>query len=628
MHRRLSAAVRTPAVGPVLTRERALRTAEGTSALAHLVSGLEYLTREQDRRPGGINDWALGRQNHSSRSRWTRAWLDVVSHRQVTRAVHLCQVPAAVALLLPTGHRTRAVATSFLALADLLLYPRRNYGTDGSDQAAFVVQAAAAVARLTPGTRTTDAALWYVALQSTLSYAVSGWAKVAGPTWRGGGALPGVLRTLTYGDERAWRLARRYPWAARALGVATVVMECSFPLVYARRRAWRLALVGAAGTFHLAIARVMGLNRFLTAFVAMHPAVLYTAGPRRRPGPDGTIETRDDLVPAVVAAAGAVAVAALVLGHVRRTAVVRAGRGDEQLVTTSSGSVLAYRRSSGSRAGGPLVVLENGLATTAQHWERIREVVGRDADVLTYDRAGTGRSRRAPGRDRTVDDAVTDTAELVRAVAPARPVVLVGHSLGGFLAWRTARVVPGVVGLVLLDPSHPAELARSATQRAGAEAMGRQLAAMERNLRFGLGALVATPPWTRHLPESVRALTMAQQRHASTWGAARREWAAAQRAFDDDEHALAPLDVPVLVLTAAHTLEVDPVVGELHDDMVACAGPGSARRTVTGTNHQTLLVGRRQAEHVAGLVVAFVGSVSEAGGGSSVPTHVDGGGGR
>ncbi|MFD0430848.1 hypothetical protein ACFQ60_36745 [Streptomyces zhihengii] len=134
-----------------------------------------------------------------------------MADERTSRALHAARVAASAALLLPGDSRARGAANLFLGLSGALLYPTHRYGTDGSDQASNLVQTATGLARLAPSPAAQDALVWYVAIQSNLSYVVSGWIKLLGKDWRTGSALTGVLRTRTYGHEKAWRLARRHP---------------------------------------------------------------------------------------------------------------------------------------------------------------------------------------------------------------------------------------------------------------------------------------------------------------------------------------------------------------------------------------------------------------------------------
>jgi pimeloyl-ACP methyl ester carboxylesterase len=55
-----------------------------------------------------------------------------------------------------------------------------------------------------------------------------------------------------------------------------------------------------------------------------------------------------------------------------------------------------------------------------------------------------------------INDYATDAAEAARALA--RPVVLLGHSLGALVAMRAAEMLGDAAGLLLVAPSPPGNL--------------------------------------------------------------------------------------------------------------------------------------------------------------------------
>ena len=82
--------------------------------------------------------------------------------------------------------------------------------------------------------------------------------------------------------------------------------------------------------------------------------------------------------------------------------------------------------------------------------------------VISYDRAGVGESG-PPTVPRDLNDFVEELEAVLSAVGVTRPVRLVGHSIGGVIALAFAcRHPERVAGLVLLDSSHPDQLARFA----------------------------------------------------------------------------------------------------------------------------------------------------------------------
>jgi disulfide oxidoreductase YuzD len=281
----ISKALSAPSIG----RDRALTIMEQGGAVTHLVSSLENLASEGNRQVGGVNHWRHIRKSYATRHPLVLRFLDVAGDPRSARAIHAARAIAAASLLFPnTPRRHRAVANGFLTLTSITNYVTQPYGTDGTDQLSFQVQAASTVARLSSRARLVDACLWYVALQSTMSYAVAGYAKLPSQIWRTGEALPGILRTESYGDRDAYEMAKRHPALSKALAHAVLALECAFPVAFLANGRFAPLMLGSMGAFHLVNARVMGLGRFVWAFTSTYPAVLYAvqqgAGPSVAPG--------------------------------------------------------------------------------------------------------------------------------------------------------------------------------------------------------------------------------------------------------------------------------------------------------------------------------------------------------
>lgn len=106
------------------------------------------------------------------------------------------------------------------------------------------------------------------------------------------------------------------------------------------------------------------------------------------------------------------------------------------------------------RGAGPTVVLEAGGAGngSGEVWGEFADRLAASATVLTYDRAGSGRSDGP--QHRTVAAMADDLAGLLRITGTSTPVVVVGWSSGGLVAQLFAARYPELLsGLVLVDPS-------------------------------------------------------------------------------------------------------------------------------------------------------------------------------
>lgn len=109
-------------------------------------------------------------------------------------------------------------------------------------------------------------------------------------------------------------------------------------------------------------------------------------------------------------------------------------------LTTSNGYELSYHEF-GRRRKGPVVVLVHGLATSSVSWVRVIPKIAKTHRVLALDLPGFGFSPFPKGQDfSSVKDGYLALVGFLDAgVAPGR-VVLVGNSLGGWVAAKAARL--------------------------------------------------------------------------------------------------------------------------------------------------------------------------------------------
>jgi pimeloyl-ACP methyl ester carboxylesterase len=105
--------------------------------------------------------------------------------------------------------------------------------------------------------------------------------------------------------------------------------------------------------------------------------------------------------------------------------------------------------------GSPTVILENGLGTISSAWVLVQTEVAKETRFCSYDRAGMGWSDSSP-EPRDAQHIAQELHTLLQNANILGPYVLVGWSFGGLYVREYAGQYPDeVVGLVLLDSSHP-----------------------------------------------------------------------------------------------------------------------------------------------------------------------------
>lgn len=253
-------------------------------------------------------------------------------------------------------------------------------------------------------------------------------------------------------------------------------------------------------------------------------------------------------------------------------------------------------------SGDPVIVLEAGAGEWSSHWDRLPVQLSELSTVIAYDRAGLGWSDPGPP-PRTAETLARELRQLLRVLAPDRPVLLVGHSIGAHVLRTFAHRYPfDLQGLVFVDGYHEtleAELAKAQVPSPAVSPMVLHI--------FWLAARLGLLRATRYsslgpagkdlpIPPSSRELIETLGRSARVLAGMLAE----QRALPESDRQVAGLregiEVPVRVLTAAESLsergtpsryprrefnrvwrEVNARLTELSDD--------AQQVTVEGTDH-------------------------------------------
>lgn len=121
---------------------------------------------------------------------------------------------------------------------------------------------------------------------------------------------------------------------------------------------------------------------------------------------------------------------------------------------SSGGHRLAFYVTPGRK---PAIVLDAGGGDDASYWKDLVPALAErtGSEIITYDRAGAGRSDEVPGPWKAQDAAADLDAGLTQ-LGVAGPVILVAHSLAGEVATYFVNAHPDrVAGAVLVDANLP-----------------------------------------------------------------------------------------------------------------------------------------------------------------------------
>lgn len=170
---------------------------------------------------------------------------------------------------------------------------------------------------------------------------------------------------------------------------------------------------------------------------------------------------------ASVAAVAAVAGISAVRRRVRTPAPDEARREDFAAMAADRGSVVAAGdgvplavREVGPASAPLTVVFVHGYCLKMECWHYQRRELARrwgdDVRMVFYDQRGHGRSGEVTPEECDIGRLGLDVADVIRAVVPSGPFVLVGHSMGGMSVLAAARQFPDtlsdrLVGIALMS---------------------------------------------------------------------------------------------------------------------------------------------------------------------------------
>jgi pimeloyl-ACP methyl ester carboxylesterase len=255
----------------------------------------------------------------------------------------------------------------------------------------------------------------------------------------------------------------------------------------------------------------------------------------------------------------------------------------------------------------PTVILDTLSGGTTPIWAWLQPEVAQATRVCAYDRAGWGWSDDGPAPR----DARQTARELHNLTAQAGldgPYVLVGHSLGGLFVRQYAADYPDeVVGLVLIDASHPDQAARLPVEALEMDRTMTRLfpvlSALNHlgvsRLAFALGAEFDFG----ELPPEQRAQTKAFWSSPRRWDTMRQE-AAVRLATDAQIRASGDLgNLPLAVVTAGDGSP--PSWLALQADLVSLSS-NSIHVIVAGATHASLVIDPEAARVTSGAILQVV----------------------
>ena len=240
-------------------------------SIAVFYQGIETLWIYSSWANDGIWRWELLKKDYSNK---TQDFLyHFLSERRFFALVLAQVIFAGINIFHP-----QAWILGFLLLSTSLTALRwRGSFNGGADYMTAVVLLGAFIASCFPESENVQLASFaYISVQVVLSYFLAGIAKAKQQKWRDGRAITEFALHSYYAvDPRTKRLAKK-PFYANFAAKMILIFECTFPLALLDPRIC-LVYICIGFFFHLENYFILGLNRFLFAWLAAYPALYYVS---------------------------------------------------------------------------------------------------------------------------------------------------------------------------------------------------------------------------------------------------------------------------------------------------------------------------------------------------------------
>ena len=255
----------------------AVRAFECLLATSLLLQTLEFLRLRSVQQTNGLWRWRIQRGDLAHASAPVQKIFDWLYGEPIHR-MHLLLRLAAAASLYMGSSIVSATLLFFSTIAVLIRW--RGAFNGGSDFMTVIGLTGLMIAHwgswLVSPVLAWQAGLGYVCLQTMTSYFISGAIKLFSKEWRNGIALPYFLDGGIYGPLAADSVFRKRS-VAIACSWGFMLWECAVPIVFLGTSV-ALLYCAIALVFHLLVFAFFGLNRFVWAWVASFPAMVYWAG--------------------------------------------------------------------------------------------------------------------------------------------------------------------------------------------------------------------------------------------------------------------------------------------------------------------------------------------------------------
>lgn len=247
-----------------------------------LIDTVEKFYNFREFRDKGIFSWEWIKQfpGFSQRRQIIRKFADFVFGFPTWFVLITLRGLAALWLLFVPGQSlisTIGILVIFI-VGSLANFRRMPYAPQAPNRFTLIIIGALFLQSIVPSKIVTEACLWFIALQSCLSYATAGITKLFNKDWRNG---TGVLRVVNtpnlLASPNLAEFFRSHGFIGKVLNYFTIAIESLFPFVLFIGKPFFFVFLIWGLFFHLTNAVLLRFNNYFWAWIATYPAIIYVA---------------------------------------------------------------------------------------------------------------------------------------------------------------------------------------------------------------------------------------------------------------------------------------------------------------------------------------------------------------
>lgn len=170
--------------------------------LSIIITSLEYLAIGKEFSEKGVFSWKILSTSESFQRNVLFKKLDFLFDYKAVIFLHLLKLLGVILFFISSNYIIKSVSITTVTLCLTIFSIRNIFGNDGADQMQFIISISLFFAFYCDNEFVYKISLWFIAIQSIISYVIAGIAKLSSKKWRTGKAVLQIMNTRTFGNQK------------------------------------------------------------------------------------------------------------------------------------------------------------------------------------------------------------------------------------------------------------------------------------------------------------------------------------------------------------------------------------------------------------------------------------------